>query len=469
MSNDLGPEDVRVGRLVDYSDDTVPDQAATLRFNERRGAELLVPYFQDCEETDSNPQYRRTEKWFDWNHPQLPKTLVFEDNRGCVTLIGTRVSGTSGGYRAVGRVVAQAAIFERPRNYKNEYPVSEFMSTIDGLQDFAQFRPVHAKHEPKEQPSRLVTTVTVDAFESVEWSVGGLTYTIQSNVEWNSVPGRDFTISDSHPYLSTVSTDGQATLIDHLAAQRAARALLSLVYGVRISWRGHKVRDDQFPVWMLDGSDVGAHAVEVLISGTVEQHRDPLPEQGKLVFAMFRLLDVGGDGMQKWIELFSDDSFMQAVQPAVEVINGASRFLEPQLMMLAISLDRFGYYRFGDKKRRDMPTHIAKCLEVAGLDFPTIGSRKGIAKAIANVNNDLKHPDRENYPETVELAGIKDLAKIIVRAQLFDLLSVPDERKVQFLAANDVLNAVGIFEDAKLTVNDDGEFIRSGTNSIGTG
>lgn len=467
MSNILDPDDVRVGRLVNYSDDTVPDQAATLRFNERRGAELLVPYFEDYEETDSNPQYRRTDKWFDWNHPQLPKTLVFEDNRGWVTLVGARVAGTSGANRLIGRVVAEAAIFERPREYKTTYLCNEFISTIDGLQDFAQFTPIQLQHESHEEPARIVTTVTIDTYESVDWEFNGFRYTLQSNVDWNAVDGREFNTRDSSPYLSTISESG-ATLTDHLLAQRSVRALLSLVYGRRISWRSHKVRDDQFPLWMLDGSDAGAHSVDVLVSRSVEQHRDPKPERGDFIFAMFRLLDIGTNGMVKWTELFSDESFMQAVQPAVEVINGASRFLEPQLMTLAISLDRFGYYRFGDQKRRSMPDHITKCLEAANLDFPQIGSVEGIAKAISNVNNDLKHPDREKYPGAVVLSGVKELAKIIVRAQLFDLLDAPDQRKTEFLAANDVQNVIGIFEQAKLTVNDAGEFVRPDGNNTGT-
>ncbi|MCI1788699.1 MAG: hypothetical protein LKI58_11690 [Actinomyces sp.] len=460
MTNTLSPGDVRVGRLFDGVDDAVPDQAAALTFNEKHGAELTIPYYYEPD-GGPNPQYLKARKWFDIDNSTLPKTLVFEDNKGHVTLAGTMFGGYSGLGRVVGTVKAQATIFERPRNYKDEYLVREFISNIDGLREFARFSPVqHEYEQSRGENGHYRTTVVLDANESVEWETGGFKYTVQSNVAWHGTPGRSFVIDDSNPYISTVSESG-AAIADHFSAHWAVRVLLSLVFGHKLAWRSHKLRDDEFPLWMMDGSDRGAHSVEVQMYGTVAQHRDPVPKKNAFVFGLFRLGDIGADGMRKWTELYSDNVFKQAVQPAAEVINGASRFLEPQLMMLAISLDRFGYYRFNDKRRRPMCGHIVKCLEAAYLDWPEIGSRIGIAKAISSVNNDLKHPDRESYPDTDVLTGVKELAEVIARAQLFDLLGVDDKLRQQFVSGNDVRNAVGIFEHAKLTVTDEGEFVRN--------
>lgn len=466
MANTLRPGFVRVGRLFDGVDDRVPDQSATLTFNRKYGAELAIPYYFEPD-GGPNPQYRKTRKWFDLHNGSLPGTLIFEDDEGYVTFVGTQSAGYSGAGRVVGRARTQAAIFERPRTHRDEYFVKEFISSIDGLQEFARFNPIGHDRERGEN-GRFQTTVLIDTDESVEWEAGGFKYTIQSNVAWHGTPGRSFVVDDSNPYISTVSEMG-ASLSDHLEAQWAVRALLSLVHGKKLAWRSHKLRDDEFPLWMLDGSDHGAYSVEVLMFGTVEQHRDPPPEQNAFVFSAFGLRDVGPDGMRAWIDLYSDEVFKQAVQPAVEVINGASRFLEPQLMMLAISLDRFGYFRFGDKKRRPMHDNIVKCLEAANLDWPQIGSRLGIAKAISNVNNDLKHPDRESYPDTDVLAGVKELAESIVRAQLFDLLGVDERLRRRFVTGNDVQNAVRIFEQADITVTDDGVFVRGSRSDSLTG
>jgi len=455
MVNTLGPGDVRVGHLFDGVDDNVPDQVATLTFDDTRGAELTVPYFWE-DEGGPNPQYRKAREWFDLQNETLPKSLVYADDKGHVTLTGLHVSGSSIGSMPVGRARAQAVIFGRPRSHQDEYLVEELMSTIDGLEEFAGFRPIDIDHGQAEDGHRR-TTVVLDASEVVEWETGGYKYKIKSNLLWHG--GRSFTVDDSRPYIST-SREGGATVGDHLEAQWPLRALLVLVHGTKLAWRSHKLRDNEFPLWMMNGSDRGPHAVEVQLAGTIEQHRSPKPTEHSLGLVPLRLSDLGAEGMKRWVVLYADPNFERAIQPAVEVINGASRFLEPQLMMLAISLDYLGYFRSGDGQRRSMAEHIKKCLDDASLDWPQLGSRDGIAKAIAAVNNDLKHPDRQTSPDSDVLAGITRLAEIIVRAQIFDLLGVDDALRQQFLGYNDARHAVEIFTTNGIAIADDGSFTR---------
>lgn len=455
MANTLGPGDARVGHLFDGIDDNLPDQVATLTFEATRGAELTVPFFWE-DEGGPNPQYRKAREWFDLQNETLPKTLVFADDKGHVTLTGLHVSGSSIGSVPVGRARAQAVIFGRPRSHRDEYLVNELMSTIDGLEEFAGFRPVNIEHGQTEDGHRR-TTVVLDASEVVEWETGGFKYKIQSNLSWHG--GRSFTVDDSRPYIST-AREGGATLWDHLEAQWPIRALLVLVHGTKLAWRSHRLRDNEFPMWMLNGSDRGPYAVEVQLAGTIEQHRFPEPTSHSLALVPLTLSELGAEGMKRWVELYADPNFERAIQPAVEVLNGASRFLEPQLMMLAISLDYLGYFRFGDGRRRTMADHIQKCLDEASLDWPEIGSREGIAKAIAAVNNDLKHPDRQTNPDSDVLAGISALAEIIVRAQVFDLLGVDETRRQRFLGYNDARHAVEIFATNGIAVADDGTFTR---------
>lgn len=456
MANTLEPGDVRVGHVLDAYDQADPIQSATLVFDDR-GGELKVAYLLESKEHDPEPhQFLRTNSWFKFDSDNLPTTLLFADSRGWVTLTDARVTGSSMGNIPLGRVRARALIFNRPRTIRDEYSVSEFMSTIDGLEAFARFEPIKFDMKTNETGGHRVELV-VDAAESVSWEAGGYEYTIHANVSWTGQDGRSFEILDSRPYLET-KREGGATIHDHYRAHLPIRALLTLVHGVALSWRSHRLRDDEFPMWMLDGSDRGPSSVEVILEATVRQHRAEEPESGSFVFSAFRLHDLGPEGLTRWVDLYSNDDFRRAIEPAVEVINGATKFLEPQLMMLAISLDRFGYFRFSDGSRRAMHEHIEKCLEDADLTWPEIGSRIGIAKAIANVNNDLKHPDRPDYPETDELAAITRLAEIIARAQLFDLLGVDPKLRVDFLRSNDARHAAEAFTARGITVNDDGSF-----------
>lgn len=457
MKNSLGLGDVRVGHLIDGVDDGFPDQTATLTFDQNRGAELAVPYLVESKD-GPNPQYQKSRRWFNFNRSALPETLIYKDNHGIVTLVGTHVAGVAGGRIGLGRVRAQAAIFNAPREYRDEYRIKDFRSTIDGLEEFARFSPVNHWFETTEQGNHR-TVVAIDASESIEWEAGGFQYAIEAHVPWSATNGRNFIIDDTRPRLVT-SRDEGATIAEHLGAQWPVRALLVLVHGTRMAWRSHTLFDEEFPAWTVAGTASGAHSVEVQVASTVAEHQATQLSPHTLALSPFGLGDLGADGMRRWIELYSDDTFRRAVQPGVEVVNGAGEFVEPQLMMLAISLDRFGYFRFSDKRRRPMHVHIERCLEAASLSWPQIGSNIGIAKAIAGVNNDLKHPDRESYPDAIELAGLTSLSKIIMRAQLFDLLGLDDECREYFLSGNDAGNAVYIFEQSKLTVTDEGTFIR---------
>lgn len=453
MNNSLGPGDVRVGHLFDGTENNLPDQVAVLTFDERRGGVLTVPYLWDSQGV--NPQYARTAVWFDINTPDLPPALLFWDERGFVTLSETYVRGSSLGNVMRGMAGAQALIFGRPRNFREFYRVEQFISTLDGLDEFAAFRTASVDREQMLSASRQVT-VTLDSSDSVEWEVNGFRYSIQSAVSWRV--GRSLSVDESPAKLIT-ARDGGATLSEHFLAQAPIRALLVLIHGTTLAWRSHKLRDDEFPLWMMDGSDRGPYEVEVQLAGTIGQHSYAVPDKNAFGLSVIGLADLGPAGMSRWIELYADEDLRRAVQPAVEVLNGASNFLEPQLMMLAISLDSFGFYRFGDGRRRALADHVLKCLESARLDWPEVGSQAGIARAIASVNNDLKHPDRQTTPSIDILSAVTSLAKIVARAQIFDLLGLEDRFRQRFLSFNDASRAVRAFTERGIRVTDSGEFV----------
>jgi len=455
MVNSLKPREVRVGHLIEDYSAAYPVQGATLVADDR-GGELQVAYLFESTQSDQPPyQFLRTNEWFRLNDEDLPKTLLFVDDRGWITLAGTRVDGASIGTHPLGRIRASAMIFNRPRTIQSEYLIQEFRSTIDCLDEFVRFEPVLIEMLGGDSPVK----VTIDPAESVGWSGGGYEYVVHANVAWTGEHGRSFEILDNQPFLQT-AREGGATLFSHYRAQVPIRALLTLVFGTAISWRSHKLRDNEFPMWMLDGSERGPHSVEVQLEATVSEHRSPAVSSRATLFPLFRLRDIGAQGMSRWTALYENDDVRRAIEPVVEVFNGATQFLEPQLMMLAISLDRFGYYRFGDGERRAMREHIEICLDEAALNWPEIGSTSGIARAISNLNNDLKHPDRPSYPAVDEMGATVGLARVIARAQLFDLVGADDELRLRFLKSNDVLNAVHAFTERGIGINDDGAFIR---------
>jgi len=456
MFNELELGDVRVGRVFASDlDSDRPDQAATLRRDEHRGIELLVPHFKDSERT-SNPQYGRTRAWFSGSGEDIPASLLFQDHRGVATLVGLRFGGAAGLGACLGTLRPQTVILGQPRELREEYRVAELGSSIDGLAEFARFRPIgHSRSQ--DAGGKGVTTVTICDHEEVAWDANGFRYAITSRVRWTAQEGTSFIIDDARPLLRT-SSDTGVTPSEHLVAQWPVRALLTLVHGRALQWRAHQLLDDEFPQWTLGGSELGLRETPVLFARTAEQHAAPACDA--LEPSALILQEVGAEGMRRWADLYVDEDFRRAVQPAVEVFHGATSFLEPQAMMLAMALDRMGQWRFGDGKRRAMWETILRCLDAARLEWPRIGSRIGIAKAIANANNDLKHPGRPTYPEQAQLVGVTRLAKVIMRAQLFDLLGVPEDRMRDFLRSNDAHHAEQAFLATGITISDEGHCAR---------
>jgi hypothetical protein len=438
MANELLPGQVRVGHLIDGVAET-PFQAATLTFDASTGVELAVPFVH------GQQQFEHVAKWF--NDRELPAALLFRDNLGTVTLTGLQFSGFSGFDVVLGTARPDIAFFGRPRGLKDNYDVRALSSTLDGIQELAGFKPVSGSREETGSGWRYV--VTVDPNEEIKWRHGGFTFAIKSAAPWTQNGNESFH-ARPEPFIKT-STHAGADVDAHISAQWPFRALLVLAHGAPLHWRRHWAEDYQFAEGSMGGT------AEVVFRRTVRDAQKDTPDRGDLVLPAFRLSDIGSRGLRRWCALYDDEVFRRAIEPAVEVVNGISPFLEAQVMMIALALDAMGYYR--DENRASgvaMWRQIRRCLEVSGADWRRIGDEEGIAKLIANTNNDLKHPDRASRPDGVQLRLVADLGVMLMRLQLFDLLGIPKKSRGAFLTSRDWNFLVAAFERNGRFVQADG-------------
>lgn len=436
------PEQTRVGHLVDGA--PTPHQAATLTYEPRIGPLLSVPYIK------GDDQFAHSADWFDGQRP--PEALIFSDDRGVVTLTGLRWRGHTGNTYRVGRLSPSATFEGRPRQLKDKYHLREFTSRIDGLVEFTNVGSVDV-NEPRTQDEPI--TATLKPSEHFRWRHAGYTHEIRSSAVWSARFGQSFNAS-SEAFLTTTRAKGQ-TSEEYLVSQWPVRALLVLAFGTPLYWRGHSIKDDNFPTWMLSGDAREPSNVAVQLQRTAEDTEQPLPKSSDLMLPMFALRDLGTPGLKRWYRLYDDPILRRAVEPAVEVINGASRFREPQLIMAAMSLEAAGHYRDPQRRpRQRLEDQVRRCLAATGHDWSAIGSETGIARAIAKTTNDLKHADRPSRPNGVELAVITDLAKLIMRMQILNLLQIPAKTKQGFVRTNAVYHVVERFQLNGVSVLEDG-------------
>ena len=448
--NSLEPGQTRIGHLIDGIADT-PYQAAMLEIAD--GNVLLsVPY------VPGERQFLATEEWFTNREP--PPSLIFHDGEGAITLTGLRWRGHSMSQYSTGRIWVDAAIFELPKRLRPEFRFREVVSELDGLRAFAGFRSI--EYERAIVDGRLRTVATIAAHEDVQWRYGGFSFRVRANAPWQLDSSGDFRAASDAVVGS--SSSRRATLDAHITAQWPIRALLLLAYGRPLRWRAHRVRDDDFPRWMLAGPPREPQLTEALVRRTLKEFSEPAIDGNEL--PIFHLNDLGSQRLRRWMKLYSDPVFRRAIEPTVEVINGASKFLEPQILLTVLGLDAMGHYR-DQSRRRNVRLHeqIERCVRASGIDLNAIGSPEGIARALSNVNNDLKHPDRPNRPDSQQLRLAADLSMLIMRSQVFDLLGLSARSRQYFAGGNEVYQLNESFRLNDIFINDDGHFVpRPGSN-----
>jgi hypothetical protein len=447
MKNTLGHDQVRTGQLFDWDPES-SFHPCSIERKAGKSAVISIPFVRGAE------QFAMVEKWFDDRDP--PESLLFADNSGIAAFTGLRWAGYRGEPFKLGQLSAGVVVFGRPRSIRDEYRFVSLMSNIDGLAEFAHFQPI--KSDYRTPGSAL--TVTVDPVEVVTWRHGGYTHRIQANAPWRMNAEGDFTAT-SEAFVET-SKSHRASADDHITAQWPLRALLVLAHGEQLHWRGHRVRDKNFPTWMMDGSSQEPQSIELQHRRTVRDLDEQPVDRGTLKTPMFHLTDLGSRGLRRWYALYEDPAFRRAIEPTVEVINGASRFLEPRIMMTTLGLDAMGY--FLDPTRANhtpLFKQILRCISATKHDWSAIGSDTGIAKAIANVNNDLKHPDRLSRPDSLTLQLIDRLATVIMRLQVFELLKLPERQRAYAARSNSVYRAIEGFALNRVAIDDSGLIMRT--------
>jgi hypothetical protein len=421
MSQRISRDFVAAGFVSDGVDDGLALAAATLRIDQKDRASLLIPYASTMlSSTHSVPNWlEAATRWLDTDSPDdktgIPTTLIFHvAPSGGVTFCGARCPHHNLGLTDMnlGLIVADTVIWSLPTETKDTYPVRCFRSTLDGLDEFARFRLT-----PDDVELEAALGPRYAARKTVAWEAGGFTYRIILDSVWVANSGQTL----RQVSLETEHQDG-ATPGEHLVAHNAVHALLVLLTGSKCSWRTHDLRDDCFGSAPPDGKGTQLW-VEVHLSATIGERSDPEP--GRIRSSGY-LNQTSTDALAAWCEAYKDDTYWRAVQPAVEAFRGGTALTEAMIMTLVMSLDRFGFYHFGDGQRHPLVESIGKTMDVLGFDWMTLqrGSVDDIAACLASLNNDLKHPDRNVWPEPEVLIWGCRLLQAIVRSQALHALSI---------------------------------------------
>ncbi|WP_231735211.1 hypothetical protein [Microbacterium hominis] len=445
--------------LVDGVAET-PYVGATLRMDES-GIEVEVPHMPGF----VVPQFEHVDQWFRRMAP--PENVLVHARGGSVQLFGCRWSGHSdatGSRVGTGRFSAtEALLHDRDGALSDPLTVTTCQSRADGLNHWSRVTAVSSEPTRDEESRANALDVRVESPEPTEWLQGEARMRIRAT--WSFAPREDG-YSRIHELEDNVIVESEweqpHPFADHLVEQRKVLHLLVFLFGAGLSFREHRVRDGSIAARLMGGEIYDHPFAEVISARTISERAQPIPQKGKLQRPLLVLEEVGAEGLAEWASNY--EAWERFILPAVSIIGRRHRFAEDIVMSTSMSLEAAGQL-IGEQPgeaatyhrgRRTTATYVYRCLELLGIRWGEyIHSQTGLAKAIANNYNAVKHADRGAFPDHVETFLIGDVNQLIVRLLAIRLTGRAEELLQRYRDGSELWQIKQRFDAYRVRIADD--------------
>lgn len=430
--------DALAGLLLDGVDGT-PYVGSTLRMEEPNGPMVEVPYLH----YEASGQFNPVQAWFAERTP--PKNMVIKTVDGDISLYDIRWMGhsvKSGRGVSLGKMQpTEIVLAKRDSPLNAPLTVTEMRSHIDGLKEWSNFTAI--KHEGKANEEGFIRRleVEVESVAAMTWVQGEATMTLQT--DWKSAD-KEVDDDSSFSIFEWVVLDSKfeapATFFDHLVEQRKVQHLLVLMFDGAIHFRKHRVRDETFSA-PRGGGTVYYPFVELISRRTVRDYAETRPTKQDLSRPLVHLQQVEGEGMQRWADSYEE--WKRFILPSAGVLARRGAFLEDVVSSLSMSLEAGGHllgHREGEEgtysgrtKKPSTATFVYRCLHDLNVDWGDhIESLTGLARAVANTYNAIKHFDRGEFPDDEETYLVSLVLRQVVRLMTLNLLDPTRELIKEF-------------------------------------
>ncbi|MFF0286468.1 hypothetical protein [Streptomyces sp. NPDC005262] len=452
------------GMLVDGIDDT-PYVAATLHLEEATGVQIEVPYI----DIPGTSQFDGTAQWFNAEKP--PNNLLLTSLDGDISLFECDYSGHTVNYPrgiGLGKVrPSNLVLHRRDGDFHEPLKVKEVRSRIDGLIEWTRFGAIKRTFDTDDKSLVKKVIIEVASLDETSWRQGAATMRLGG--DWNLDPDRNsVTVSE---VVSLTSSFEEPQLIEvHLEEHRKVSAFLSFIFGCAINFRRHDVRDPQFSGKTLSGRVVENPFYQLISRNTVKEHGNPAPSKGRLNRPLAEFSNVDSKGLEEWSREY--DKWDRFIHPAVSALSRPGAILENLVVNAAMSMEAAGSLlgqvsgEAATCRANGKPTtatYMYRCLVRSGWDWSGIcKSTAGLARAIANNYNTIKHFDRGQFPDPTETYLVSNTSALIVR-MLAIKLARPDQSTADLFVkyVTDFEHLKEEFRFNGLIVDDAGNFATS--------
>ncbi|MGW0968319.1 ApeA N-terminal domain 1-containing protein [Streptomyces sp. NPDC002516] len=447
------------GLLIDHEEET-PYVVATLTYDAERGLRLEVPYIHHSEVE----QFKSAESWFETATP--PENLTFVTKDGIISLFGCHYSGHTmnfgQGYAAGYITPDEGILASREGDAKAALAVSELQSELDGLAEWTRFRAIKHDRESNEEGRIKKVVVTAESVESLTWNQGEAEMNLTTS--WSTAAeSSSFQVTERVTLKSYFANSRPA--LDHIKEQRKVAALLKMNFGRPLYFRRHETRDDLFPDRALNGDHKGKSFQEYFGKRTFRDFSQPALTKKELGEPIFYLAQAGGEGLTHWNDHY--EQWKRFINPAVSVLSRPRAALEDVVVNASMSIEAAGNLlgpATGEevtysRGRPTTATYAFRVINKLGLDFDGISeSTVGMARAMANNYNTIKHFDRGEFPDPLETYLISHVAMISVRLLASTLVDPSRNLAQQYISDGRFDSFKDDVKRAELRVNESGNF-----------
>jgi hypothetical protein len=417
------------GLLVDGVEDS-PYVGATLRLLRSEGVQVTIPYLS----ATVAAQFASVEPWFSQQTP--PKNMLLHTPDGTVSLFDIAWGGHSENWGGVKTSVgtlrpSEAVLGYRDGDLADPLVFHKLQSRMDGLAIWARAKSI--THDSTTDENRRVQTVTylLAGEEIATWQQGTLRMSLSSswttNPEINGYSERN--ALDDFVLLQSEAVGRTASFWDHFVEHRKLATLLVFLFGRPISFREHRLQDDRFAARMSDGKIYDHPRHEVISRHTVREREAPIPTRESLGRPFAYLPQIGPDGLAKWSASYEEWS--RFILPSSGVLGRSRPFIEDLVISTSMSIEAAGGILgrqegedelWNGKGRPPTKVNVYRCLRFLGLPLEALGDEIGLAIAIANNYNDVKHYDRGDFPGHDSTFLVSRLNRLIVRLIALSLI-----------------------------------------------
>lgn len=458
---DLEFGDSMSGLLIDGVDGT-PYVGAALRMTKDRGVVIEVPYLP----SNAAEQFDHVRAWFDSRTP--PTNMIMLTPMGTISLFDITWSGHSenwGGRRAsVGTLRPDLTVLGyRDGDLSAALVMNEMHSWMDGLNDWSDASAVETGHELDDESRVKWVTMRLETEEELSWRQGNATMSLRAG--WQHQPVRDGydrrTIVHDNVALVSVFDEGPASFRDHFVEHRKVANLMVFLFNRPIAFRKHRLRDDSFNL-RLGGGRIMSYPLTHLVSrDTYREQIVEVPSGKDLGRPLAYAAEIGASGLETWASEY--DTWHRFIAPSCGVLGRTNAFIEDIIVSTSMSMEAAGGIigkqpdedpTWSPRRRPTTATYVYRCLYALDVVWPArVNDRVGLARAIANMYNDVKHYDRGDFPGHEESYVVSEISEWIVRLLAITITGRGDEilspyrESDQFFALKQALDGYGMRVD----------------------